>query len=92
MAQRINIDPGHLGSVQGSSYRQPGALMVCKYGTYEGNISAGCLEVDLFRKAAWLIRDGSAVGSGANIEVCTLRQLERQWFMQHSRAQAQLDL
>jgi hypothetical protein len=34
--------------------------MVCKDGTYEGGISAGCLEADLLRKAAWLIRDGSA--------------------------------
>src|ERR1700733_252145 len=48
--------------VQGSSYRQPGArLLVCKDGTYEGNISGGCLEADLLRKAAWLVRDGSAV-------------------------------
>ena len=35
------------------------------------------------------------IGSGANIEVCTLRRLERQWSMQqglHSRSQAQLGL
>jgi len=34
-------------------------------------------------------------GSGANIEVCRLRRLERQWFIQqelHSRSQAQLGL
>jgi xanthine dehydrogenase accessory factor len=48
--------------VHGSSYRRPGArLMVCKDGTYEGSISGGCLEADLLRKAAWLVRDGSAV-------------------------------
>jgi xanthine dehydrogenase accessory factor len=48
--------------VQGSSYRQPGArLIVCKDGSYEGGISAGCLEADLLRKAAWLTRDGAAV-------------------------------
>jgi xanthine dehydrogenase accessory factor len=48
--------------VQGSSYRQPGArLMISRDGTYEGGISAGCLEADLLRKAAWLIRNGSAV-------------------------------
>jgi xanthine dehydrogenase accessory factor len=35
--------------------------MVCKDGTYEGSISAGCLEADLLRKAAWLVRNGSAV-------------------------------
>lgn len=48
--------------VQGSSYRRPGArLIVCADGTYHGSISAGCLEADLLRKAAWLTRNGSAV-------------------------------
>ena len=69
--QRQIVERWHKGSasilvtlvrVQGSSYRQPGArLVVCKDGTYEGSISAGCLEADLLRKAAWLIRDGAAV-------------------------------
>jgi len=69
--QRQIVERWHQGSalilvtlvrVQGSSYRQPGArLIVCKDGTYEGSISGGCLEADLLRKAAWLIRDGSAV-------------------------------
>jgi hypothetical protein len=38
---------------------------------------------------------GRALGSGANIDVCTLRRLERQWFMQqvlYSTSQAQLGL
>jgi xanthine dehydrogenase accessory factor len=48
--------------VQGSSYRQPGArLVICKDGSYQGSISAGCLEADLLRKANWLTRDGSTV-------------------------------
>ena len=48
--------------VQGSSYRRPGArLLICKDGSYEGNISAGCLEADLLRKAAWLSRGGAVV-------------------------------
>jgi xanthine dehydrogenase accessory factor len=48
--------------VQGSSYRQPGArLMVSVDGTYEGGISAGCLEAELLRKATWLIRNGATV-------------------------------
>lgn len=48
--------------VEGSSYRRPGArLVVCKDGSYEGSISAGCLEADLLRKAAWLIRYGSTI-------------------------------
>jgi xanthine/CO dehydrogenase XdhC/CoxF family maturation factor len=50
--------------VQGSSYRQPGAhLIVGNDGTYEGSISAGCLESDLLRKANWLVRDGASVQS-----------------------------
>lgn len=48
--------------VQGSSYRRPGArLLLCKDGSYEGNISPGCLEADLLRKAAWLSRKGAVV-------------------------------
>src|SRR5579871_4594810 len=48
--------------LQGSSYRRPGArLLLCKDGSYEGNISAGCLEADLLRKAAWLSRRGAVV-------------------------------
>lgn len=48
--------------VQGSSYRRPGArLLLCKDGSYEGNISAGCLEAELLRKAAWLSRRGAVV-------------------------------
>jgi xanthine dehydrogenase accessory factor len=69
--QRQIVKQWHRGSasilvtlvrIQGSSYRQPGArLVVCKDGTYEGSISGGCLEADLLRKAAWLIRDGAAI-------------------------------
>jgi xanthine dehydrogenase accessory factor len=65
------VDRWHEGSasilmtlvrVQGSSYRRPGArLLVSRDGTYEGSISAGCLEADLLRKATWLVREGSAV-------------------------------
>ncbi len=48
--------------VQGSSYRRAGArLMACKDGSSVGSVSAGCLEAELLRKAAWLIRDGAAV-------------------------------
>ena len=48
--------------LQGSGYRQPGArLLLCKDGTYEGSISAGCLEGDLLRRAAWLTREGAVV-------------------------------
>lgn len=47
--------------VQGSSYRQPGArLLLSGSGKYEGNISGGCLEADVLRRAGWLIRNGAA--------------------------------
>lgn len=48
--------------VQGSSYRRTGAkLLVSNDGSYEGSVSAGCLEADLLRKAAWLTRNGASV-------------------------------
>jgi xanthine dehydrogenase accessory factor len=48
--------------VEGSSYRQPGArLLLGKQGEYVGTISGGCLEAEVVRKAAWLIREGSIV-------------------------------
>lgn len=47
--------------VQGSSYRQPGArLLLSHSGKYEGNISGGCLEADVLRRASWLTRNGAA--------------------------------
>jgi xanthine dehydrogenase accessory factor len=46
----------------GSSYRQPGArLLLGAKGEYAGTISGGCLETEVMRKAAWLVRDGAAV-------------------------------
>ena len=48
--------------VAGSSYRQVGArLLLDAKGTYAGTISGGCLETELTRKAAWLVRDGATV-------------------------------
>ena len=47
---------------EGSSYRRPGArLLLGKQGEYAGTISGGCLEAEVVRKAAWLIRKGAAV-------------------------------
>jgi xanthine dehydrogenase accessory factor len=47
---------------QGSSYRQPGArLLLGKQGEYVGTISGGCLEAEVVRKAAWLVREGAVV-------------------------------
>jgi xanthine dehydrogenase accessory factor len=48
--------------VEGSSYRRPGArLLLGKQGEYAGTISGGCLEAEVMRKAAWLVRDGAVV-------------------------------
>lgn len=48
-------------SVEGSSYRQPGArLLVGEAGTSTGAISAGCLEADVVEHAKRVIRTGVA--------------------------------
>jgi xanthine dehydrogenase accessory factor len=47
---------------EGSSYRRPGArLLLGREGEYAGTISGGCLEAEVARKAAWLIREGAVV-------------------------------
>jgi xanthine dehydrogenase accessory factor len=49
-------------SVEGSSYRRPGArMMVCEGGATTGTISAGCLEADVIEHAKRVIRGGKAV-------------------------------
>jgi xanthine/CO dehydrogenase XdhC/CoxF family maturation factor len=51
-----------LVSVEGSSYRRPGArMLVCEGGRSTGTISAGCLESDVVEHAKRVIRDGKAV-------------------------------
>lgn len=51
-----------LVKVSGSSYRQPGArLLLDATGEYAGTISGGCLEAEVTRKAAWMVRDGAVV-------------------------------
>ncbi len=48
--------------VEGSSYRQVGArLLVAADGEYAGSISGGCLEAEVVRKAAWMVRGGAVV-------------------------------
>jgi xanthine dehydrogenase accessory factor len=48
-------------SVEGSSYRRPGArMLVCESGTSAGTISAGCLEVDVIEHAKRVITKGGA--------------------------------
>jgi xanthine dehydrogenase accessory factor len=47
---------------EGSSYRRPGAhLLIGADGEYAGAISGGCLEAEVIRKAAWMVRDGAIV-------------------------------
>src|SRR5688572_25574645 len=49
-------------SVEGSSYRRPGArMLVCEGGSSTGTISAGCLESDVIEHAKRVIRAGRAV-------------------------------
>lgn len=51
-----------LVSVEGSSYRLPGArLLLTGDGQVAGTISGGCLESDVVKRALWLTRDGAAV-------------------------------
>jgi xanthine/CO dehydrogenase XdhC/CoxF family maturation factor len=51
-----------LVSVEGSSYRRPGArMLVCEGGTSTGTISAGCLESDVIEHAKRVIKLGEAV-------------------------------
>ncbi len=48
--------------VSGSSYRRPAArLLVGPQGEYAGTISGGCLEAEVVRKAAWMVRGGAKV-------------------------------
>ena len=48
--------------VAGSSYRRAGArLLLDAAGEYAGTISGGCLEAEVTRKAAWIVRDGAVV-------------------------------
>ena len=48
-------------SVEGSSYRRPGArMLVCEGGTGTGTVSAGCLEADVIEHAKRVIRTGAA--------------------------------
>jgi len=47
---------------EGSSYRAPGAhLLIAADGKYSGSISGGCLEAEVVRKAAWMVRDGAII-------------------------------
>jgi xanthine/CO dehydrogenase XdhC/CoxF family maturation factor len=49
-------------SVEGSSYRRPGArMLVCESGASTGTISAGCLESDVIEHAKRVIKAGKAV-------------------------------
>jgi len=62
VAQNRRIGSGDSRKGQGSSYRRPGArLLLSDQNHYAGTISGGCLEAEVVRKAAWLIREGAVV-------------------------------
>ncbi len=47
---------------EGSTYRRPGArLLIGAAGEYAGTVSGGCLETEVVRKAAWMVRQGAMV-------------------------------
>jgi xanthine/CO dehydrogenase XdhC/CoxF family maturation factor len=46
---------------EGSSYRRPGARLLCASTGYVGSISGGCLEAEVVRRAAWIARDHAVV-------------------------------
>jgi xanthine dehydrogenase accessory factor len=49
-----------LVKTKGSSYRRPGArLLLGVQGEYARTISGVCLEAEVVRKAAWLVRQGA---------------------------------
>ena len=51
-----------LVKTQGSSYRRPGArLLLGVQSEYAGTICGGCLEAEVVRKAAWLVRQGAVI-------------------------------
>jgi len=45
----------------GSSYRKPGARLLTIGSEYAGTISGGCLEADVIKKAAWIVRSGAVL-------------------------------
>ncbi|HEX9201676.1 MAG TPA: XdhC family protein [Acidobacteriaceae bacterium] len=48
--------------IEGSSYRRRGAhLLIGSDCEYAGSISGGCLEAEVVRKAAWMVRAGAMV-------------------------------
>ena len=60
-----NRDPFILATivaVEGSSYRRPGARMIITAsGERAGTISGGCLEAEVSKKSAWLVKEGPVV-------------------------------
>lgn len=47
---------------EGSSYRRRGArILIGSSGGFAGTVSGGCLEAEVVRKAAWLVRSGAVV-------------------------------
>lgn len=64
LASRVTDASGVLVTLvraEGSSYRKPGARLFAVDGEYAGTISGGCLETEVVKKAAWIVRSGATV-------------------------------
>jgi xanthine/CO dehydrogenase XdhC/CoxF family maturation factor len=56
-------------SVEGSSYRRPGArMLLAPDGRRAGTVSGGCLEAEVARRAWWLTADGPVVERYSTLE------------------------
>jgi xanthine dehydrogenase accessory factor len=62
VAQGDDVYLATVVSVDGSSYRKPGArMLVTSSGKRAGTISGGCLEAEVAKKISWLTSNGSTV-------------------------------
>lgn len=61
-AEQVDAVLATVVRTEGSSYRQPGAMMlICADGRSVGMVSGGCLERHLIQRAFWLTRNGATV-------------------------------
>lgn len=61
-AEQVDAVLATVVRTEGSSYRQPGAMMlICEDGRSVGMVSGGCLERHLIQRAFWLTNNGATV-------------------------------
>ncbi len=64
LAATVKDLPGVLVTLvraEGSSYRKPGARLLAVNGVHAGTISGGCLETEVVKQSAWMVRFGAVV-------------------------------